>query len=63
MDSFFSALVLLGNGILNCLTFQNLLCCAIGSLVGSLIGVLPGIGISGTVAIMSWRSYKYCYVF
>lgn len=57
MDSFFSALVLLGNGILNCLTFQNLLCCAIGSLVGSLIGVLPGIGISGTVAIMLPLTY------
>lgn len=45
-------LSLLGNGLLDCLTFTNILCAVVGCLLGSLIGVLPGLGISGTVAIL-----------
>lgn len=52
MDTFLNSLLLLGNGIVSCLSIQNIICCAIGSIIGSLIGVLPGIGISGTIAIL-----------
>lgn len=45
-------LSLLGHGFLDCLTFTNILCAIVGCLLGSLIGVLPGLGISGTVAIL-----------
>ena len=34
------------------LSFQNLLYCLIGVTVGTLIGVLPGIGPLGTIAIL-----------
>lgn len=54
-----SSFILLGKGILSCLTLQNLLCCTVGSLIGSLIGVLPGIGISGTVAILLPITYGF----
>ena len=43
---------LLGQGFLDCLTFYNIFAAIIGCLLGSLIGVLPGLGISGTVAIL-----------
>ncbi len=43
---------LLGHGFLDCLTLMNIFCAVIGCLLGSLIGVLPGLGISGTVAIL-----------
>ncbi len=45
-------LTLLGQGFLECLTVGNIFCAIIGCLLGSLIGVLPGLGISGTVAIL-----------
>ena len=40
----------LGIGFGVALTWQNLLYCAIGVSVGTLIGVLPGIGPLGTIA-------------
>ncbi len=40
------------DGILNVLTFSNLLYCFIGCLLGTLVGVLPGLGPSSTVAIL-----------
>ncbi|WP_302618723.1 tripartite tricarboxylate transporter permease [uncultured Oscillibacter sp.] len=43
---------LLGQGFLDCLTLMNIFCAVVGCLLGSLIGVLPGLGISGTVAIL-----------
>jgi len=45
-------LLLFLNGFKDCLTIVNLLCAVTGCLLGSLIGVLPGLGISGTVAIL-----------
>lgn len=45
-------LALLGQGFLDCLTLVNIFCAIVGCLLGSLIGVLPGLGISGTVAIL-----------
>ena len=45
-------LSLLGHGFLSCLTLMNIFCAIVGCLLGSLIGVLPGLGISGTVAIL-----------
>ena len=46
------SLALLGQGFLDCLTVTNIFCAIIGCILGSLIGVLPGLGISGTVAIL-----------
>ena len=43
---------LLGQGFLDCLTLVNIFCAIVGCLLGSLIGVLPGLGISGTVATL-----------
>ena len=45
-------LSLLGKGFLDCMTLMNIFCAIVGCLLGSLIGVLPGLGISGTVAIL-----------
>ena len=44
-------------GLKACLTLMNLFCAVVGCLVGSLIGVLPGLGISGTVAILLPMTY------
>lgn len=46
------SLGLLGSGFLLCLTPINLLCAFLGVFLGTLAGVLPGLGISGTVAIL-----------
>ena len=45
-------LTLFFQGFASCLSFVNILCAISGCLLGSLIGVLPGLGISGTVAIL-----------
>ena len=50
-------LMLFLNGFKDCLTIVNILCAISGSLLGSLIGVLPGLGISGTVAILLPLTY------
>jgi putative tricarboxylic transport membrane protein len=42
----------LAYGFTVCLTPENLLYCFIGVLLGTLIGVLPGIGPSGTIALL-----------
>jgi len=51
-------LQLLGQGFLNCLTAGNILCAVVGVLVGTLAGVLPGLGISGSVAILLPITYS-----
>src|SRR3989304_5323231 len=40
------------NGIINVLTPANLLFCFIGSIMGTLVGVLPGLGTPSTLAIL-----------
>ena len=52
------ALTFLGQGFINCLTVTNILCCIVGVLVGTLAGVLPGLGISGSVAILLPITYS-----
>jgi putative tricarboxylic transport membrane protein len=51
------ALALLGSGFLDCLSWANLLAAVVGVLLGTLAGVLPGLGITGTVAILLPFSY------
>jgi len=51
------SLLLLLNGFKDCMTLVNILCAIVGCLLGSLIGVLPGLGISGTVAILLPMTY------
>jgi putative tricarboxylic transport membrane protein len=46
------SLALLGQGFIDCLTIPNMIAAIVGCMLGSLIGVLPGLGISGTVAIL-----------
>ena len=53
----FDSLLLLLNGFVDCLSLMNIFCAIVGSLLGSLIGVLPGLGISGTVAILLPLTY------
>jgi len=48
----------LGSGFLACLTPMNILCAIVGVLVGTLAGVLPGLGISGSVAILLPITYN-----
>ena len=48
----------LGQGFSSCLTPINMFCCIIGVLVGTLAGVLPGLGISGSVAILLPITYS-----
>ena len=43
---------LLAKGFVGSLTPENLLFAAIGSFLGTLIGVLPGIGPSGGIAML-----------
>lgn len=42
----------LGNGFLSAMTLQNLIACFAGVLVGTIIGVLPGIGAVGATALL-----------
>lgn len=42
----------LGQGFLSALTLQNLLACFIGVLIGTITGVLPGIGPTGAMALL-----------
>lgn len=51
------SLALFFQGFVACLAPLNLLCAIVGCLLGSLIGVLPGLGISGTVAILLPMTY------
>jgi putative tricarboxylic transport membrane protein len=50
-------LALLGNGFFDCITPVRLLASLLGVMMGTLAGVLPGLGISGTVAILLPFSY------
>jgi len=52
-----STVLLFLQGFKDCLTLMNITCAVIGCLLGSLIGVLPGLGISGTVAILLPMTY------
>ena len=52
------AMTYLGQGFSSCLTPINMFCCIIGVLVGTLAGVLPGLGISGSVAILLPITYS-----
>ena len=40
------------NGFINSLSLVNLLACFIGALVGTVVGVLPGLGPTVTMALM-----------
>ena len=43
---------LLYNGFINSLTMVNLFACFIGALIGTIVGVLPGLGPTATMALM-----------
>ena len=45
-------LTLLFQGFVQCFTFERMLACAGGVLVGTLTGVLPGIGVTGAMALL-----------
>ena len=55
MDQLFSNLAL---GFAAAATFDNLMYCFIGVLLGTLIGVLPGIGPLATIAMLLPITYK-----
>jgi putative tricarboxylic transport membrane protein len=40
------------SGIMNCLTISNLFYCFVGCVLGTLVGVLPGLGPASTIAIL-----------
>ncbi len=44
-------------GFSTALTFQNLLYCFIGCLLGTMIGVLPGLGPIATIAMLLPATY------
>ncbi len=52
-------LSLLYNGFVNCFTLVNLTACFIGVLVGTIVGVLPGLGPTATMALMLPFTLKY----
>ena len=45
-------LTLLLQGFVQCFTLERMLACAGGVLVGTLTGVLPGIGVTGAMALL-----------
>ena len=45
-------LTLLLNGFVQCFTVERLLACVAGVVVGTLTGVLPGIGVTGAMALL-----------
>lgn len=45
------------NGLISCFSPINLIACTIGVLIGTLTGVLPGLGITGTLALLLPASY------
>jgi putative tricarboxylic transport membrane protein len=47
------------NGFISSMTFVNLSACFIGALVGTIVGVLPGLGPTATMAIMLPFTLKY----
>ena len=54
----FQSFAYLGQGFIDCMSPINIFCCIIGVLVGTLAGVLPGLGISGSVAILLPITYS-----
>ncbi|MDO8944848.1 MAG: tripartite tricarboxylate transporter permease, partial [Desulfobacterales bacterium] len=46
-------------GFVIALTWQNLLCCAVGVLFGQLIGVLPGIGAPTAIALLLPLTFSF----
>src|SRR3978361_630295 len=40
------------HGLINCLTATNLFFCFVGVLLGTIVGVLPGLGPASTIAIL-----------
>ncbi len=52
------ALGFLGQGFIDCLQPINILCAIVGVMAGTLAGVLPGLGISGSVAILLPITYS-----
>jgi putative tricarboxylic transport membrane protein len=47
------------NGFVNSLTMANLLACFFGALIGTIVGVLPGLGPTATMALMLPFTMKY----
>ena len=45
-------LALLLDGFVQCFTLERLLSCVAGVVVGTLTGVLPGIGVTGAMALL-----------
>ncbi|MCC7183599.1 MAG: tripartite tricarboxylate transporter permease, partial [Rhodocyclaceae bacterium] len=42
----------IGIGLTSALTFQNLLYCFIGVVLGTMVGILPGLGPVATIAML-----------
>ena len=47
-----STLSLLMSGFAQCFTWERMIACVAGVLVGTLTGVLPGIGVTGAMALL-----------
>jgi putative tricarboxylic transport membrane protein len=47
------------NGFVNSLTMVNLMACFLGALIGTVVGVLPGLGPTATMALMLPFTLKY----
>ncbi|MCH3918315.1 MAG: tripartite tricarboxylate transporter permease [Spirochaetia bacterium] len=52
-------LILLGNGLLNVLSIQNLLVTGLGAILGLMVGAMPGIGSLAGVALLLPLTYKF----
>ena len=50
---------LLYNGFINSLTMVNLVACFLGALIGTIVGVLPGLGPTATMALMLPFTMRY----
>ncbi len=47
------------NGFINSITMVNLVACFLGALIGTIVGVLPGLGPTATMALMLPFTLKY----